>query len=190
MKSEGMKSDFKSFAESYTQPMFASEIESALGVLIDLPLWAVGRAVDLAWFEFGTRRSVRGFKGVEKEVGDYALHIQCAGRITRDDRVVLGRGDIFCTPNESDELSPPDFDWQKGNRFDRVAKDFLGTKSHQLSVLTVRGGEAGSVRIELERGHVLEIFPQDSESGEHWRFFKPFTKEPHFVFSGKGLRQE
>jgi hypothetical protein len=164
-----------------------NQIEQALGVLVGLPFWAVGRAVDLAWFEFGSRRTVKGFKDVEKEVGDYALHVQCAWRITLSDKIVIGRGDIFCTPEESNELLPPDFDWQKGNRFDRIAKELLQSESRRLVVQQVNAGDAGSLTIVLEEGYKLEVFPQDSENGEHWRFFKPGLAEPHLVFSGKGL---
>jgi hypothetical protein len=63
-----------------------NRIEQALGVLVGLPLWAIGRAVDLAWFEFGSRRTARGFKGLEREAGDYALHVMYAWRITLSDK--------------------------------------------------------------------------------------------------------
>jgi hypothetical protein len=166
-----------------------SRIEQALGVLVGLPLWAIGRAVDLAWFEFGSRRTVKGLKDTEKEVGDYALHLMCAWRITLSDKVVIGRGDIFCTPQETNEPLPPDFDWQKGNRFDRIAEELLQNESRQFVVLNVSASDAGSLTIVLEDGYKLEVFPQDSESGEHWRFFKPGLAEPHLVFSGKGLEE-
>jgi hypothetical protein len=167
-----------------------NQIEDALSVLVGLPLWAIGRAVDLAWFEFGNRRTVEGWKGVEKEVGDYALHVQCAWRITLRDTIVTGRGDIFCTPEETNEPLPSDFDWQKANRFDRIIKEFVQNETRQLAVKTVSAGEAGSLTIILEDGYKLEVFPQDSETGEHWRFFKPCGAEPHLVFSGNGFEGE
>ena len=164
-----------------------NQIEQALDVLVGLPLWAIGRAVDLVWFEFGNRKTVTGWKGVEKEVGDYALHVMCAWRITLNDKVVTGRADVFCTPEETDEPLPPDFDWQKGNRFDRIISEFLQDESRQLVVQNVSAGDAGSLTFVLEGGYKLDIFPQDSESGEHWRFFEPGVAESHLVFSGKGL---
>ncbi len=164
------------------------KIQNALNVLVGLPMWSLGRTADLAWFEFGNRRTVKGHKGGEKEVGDYALHVQCPWRIASADSIVIGRGDIFCTPEESNEPTPANFDWQKGNRFDRIVQQLAKHESGQFIVHAVEAGEAGSLAIELENGYTLEIFPHDSESGEHWRFFKPYTEEPHLVFSGKGLQ--
>jgi hypothetical protein len=162
-------------------------IQNAVGVLVGMPLWSLGRAADLAWFEFGSRRSVQGWKGKGKEVGDYALHIQCPWRIRIGNSIVVGRGDIFCTPEETSKPTPTDFDWQKGNRFDRVVLELFENESRQF---TVQAGEAGSLSIGLEGGYKLEIFPHDSESDEHWRFFKPHAEEPHFVVSGETLRHE
>ena len=53
------------------------DIEQALQPLVAQPLWAIGRAADVAWFQFGERRSVSTHRGVPKEVGRYALHLEC-----------------------------------------------------------------------------------------------------------------
>jgi hypothetical protein len=167
-----------------------SDIQRRLSALVGLPLWALGRAADLAWFEFGDRRTVLSHLGKEKLVGDYALHIQCPWRITRDDKIITGRGDIFCTPEESEEPIPADFDWQKGNRFDRIIAALFDHQPRQFTVQGVQAGGVGSLVIELEDGYKLEVFPHDSESGEHWRLFKPYSDDPHLAFSGAGLRTE
>ena len=73
------------------------------------------------------------------------------------------------------------------NRFDRIVQQFLNHESRQFMVEAVQAGEAGTLGVDLENGYTLSIFPHDSESGEHWRFFKPYTEEPHRVFRGKGL---
>ena len=163
------------------------EIQKAISVLVGQPLWALGRAVDLAWFEFGQHRTVTGWKNETKEVGDYALHVQCAWRITLGDKVLVGRGDIFRPPEESDEPIPADFDWEKANRFDKIVKEFFENESRQSTVLSVAAGDAGSFTITLQDGYTIQAFPQDSESGEHWRLFSPCTTKPHFVVTGKGL---
>jgi hypothetical protein len=167
-----------------------NDIQKAVGVLVGMPLWSLGRAADLAWFQFGSRRTVKGWKGKEKEVGDYALHVQSPWRIRLGNSIVVGRGDIFCTPEETNEPTPADFDWERGNRFDRIAQEFFQNESRQFTVQTVEAGEAGSLVIALEEGYNLEIFPHDSEGDEHWRFLKPQTEEPHFVVTGKALQRE
>src|ERR1700743_2393557 len=147
------------------------QIEEALGVLVGLPLWAIGRAADLAWFEFGNRRTIKSRNGVEKEVGDYALHVQCAWRITFGDKIVTGRGDIFCAPEQTDEPTPTDFNWENGNKFDKVVRHLLENESRQFIAQSVNAGDAGSLTLTLSSGFKLDVFPEDSESGEHWRFF-------------------
>jgi hypothetical protein len=167
-----------------------SEIEMSIDVLVGLPLWSLGRAANMAWFEFGARRTVTGFRGDTKEVGDYALHVQCAWRIIQGDRIVVASRDIYCMPEEIDEPILEDFDWQKGNRFDRIAEELFQNESREFMVQGVCAGSAGSLTVLLEDGYALEVFPNDSESREHWRFLGPYVDKPHLVFSGKGLAME
>jgi len=54
-------------------------------------------------------------------------------------------------------------------------------------VKQVQVGEAGSFSIVLDSEYVLDVFPDDSLSDEHWRIFKPYIEGPHFVVTGKGL---
>ncbi|HTW32771.1 MAG TPA: hypothetical protein VMD76_13910 [Candidatus Sulfotelmatobacter sp.] len=168
--------------------MNKNEIENSMTALVGLPLWAVGRAADLAWFQFGSRRAVKGWKGEEKIVGEWALHVQCPWRITRAETIVTGRGDIFCTPEETNEPTPADFNWEKGNRFDRIAEQLFGDGSHEFSVQCIELGDAGAIEIRLEHDYKLQVFPQDSESAEHWRLFRPYVDERHLVFSGRGFQ--
>ncbi len=129
-----------------------SDIQRIVSAIVGLPLSALGRAADLAWFEFGSRRTVLSHLGKEKVVGDYALHIQCPWRITQGDKIITGRGDIFCTPEQSEEPTPCDFDWEKENRFDRIVEVLFDHERRQFTVQAVQAGEVGSLLIELERG--------------------------------------
>ena len=52
--------------------------------LIGKAMWACGRAADMATFQFGGPRPVVDFYGRPREVGEYALHVQCPWRIVRD----------------------------------------------------------------------------------------------------------
>ena len=165
-----------------------TQVQEALSVLIGQPLWSSGRAADLEWFQFGPRKTVQDSRGDKKEVGEYALHVQCAWRIRQGDQVVVASRDLYSPPEESDDR-PDNFNWdvQGGNRRDkRIAELFLG-ETRQFMVQKVEVGAAGSFTIGLEGAYALDVFPDDSLSGEHWRIFKPYAGEPHFVVAGKGL---
>src|SRR2546425_8610409 len=66
-----------------------AEIESATAALIGKPLWMCRRAADMATFQFGGRIKGVDYYGRPSQVGDYALHVQCAWRITRGDEIVV-----------------------------------------------------------------------------------------------------
>jgi hypothetical protein len=104
------------------------------------------------------------------------------------DKIVTGRGDIFCAPEEADEPTPTDFNWDNYNRFDKVVKHLVENESRQFTVQSANAGDAGSLTLALSSGFKLDVFPQDSESGEHWRFFEPYSEKQHLVFSGTGFR--
>src|SRR5712691_2385776 len=57
-------------------------MDQALEVLVGLPLRSMGRAADLEWFGFGHPREVPKRNGGTKIVEDWALHVQCAWRLT------------------------------------------------------------------------------------------------------------
>jgi hypothetical protein len=164
------------------------QVKNALDVLIGKPLWSSGRAADLEWFAFGERRTVKGFRGVAKEVGEYALHVQCGWRIRHGDQVVVGGRDLYYPTKESD-VPLDDFDWdvQGANRRDRGIADLFQNETQQFLVREVEVGRAGGFTLIFDDEYALDVFPDDSLSDEHWRIFKPSTEEPHFVVTGKGL---
>ena len=164
------------------------QIQEALDALIGQPLWASGRAADLEWFEFGSRVTVKDSRGETKQVGEYALHLQCAWRIRCNGKVVVASRDLYYPPEETEER-PADFNWdvQGGNRRDRLVSALFQHESRKFLVHKVEAGEAGSCTIFFEDDYALEVFPDDSLSGEHWRLFKPYTEAPHFVVTGHGL---
>jgi hypothetical protein len=165
------------------------EIQKALDILIDKPLWSSGRAADLAWFQFGGRRTVKGLRGDAKEMGEYALHIQCAWRIRRGDQVVVGSSDLYVPPEESADR-PENFDWdvQGATRRDKRIAELFQNETRQFLVKRILIGEAGSFTIVLDSEYALEVFPDDSLGDEHWRIFAPSSEVSHFVVTGKGLK--
>jgi len=57
-----------------------------------------------------------------------------------------------------------------------------------LVVEAVQADAVGSLHIILGDGFALDIFPDVSISGEHWRLFRPRTKAAHFVVTGEGVK--
>jgi len=147
-------------------------------VLIGKPLWSSGRAADWEWFQFGQRRTINA-RNHTKEVGEYALHVQCAWHITHGDEVVVGNHDLYYPPEETDDR-PEDFNWEPlgSNRRDkRIAALFQG-ETRQFLVRRIEVGEAGRFRILLDNDYALDVFPDDSLSDEHWRISEKTSPAP------------
>ena len=121
------------------------EIERALMVLVGLPLWTAGRAADLQWFHFGRRHTVPTRRGGTKVVGDFALHVLCAWRITGPSGIVVASRDRYYPAGDPDEPGP-DFQWDAGpNRCDERLAAFLDAHSTcPLPVEAVQGDDLGS----------------------------------------------
>ena len=133
-----------------------------------LPLWAVGRAGSLVWFQFGERRPVTDRKGEHREVGAYALHVDCPWRLVDDAGTEHA--------NEDSE------DW----RFEALG--------HQSLVVerALSTGDYGAV-IQFIGGWTLRVSPDltdDDEVIEYWRFFEPYQGRPHLIARSDGVDLE
>jgi hypothetical protein len=155
-----------------------------------MPLWAAGRASDLAWFHFGQRRTVTDSRGDSKEVGEYALHLQCAWRIVQGEKIIVASRDLYYpTGSVTPEVSSG-FHWdvQGANRLDERLQQFM--KEASLFVVGAEAGRGGALQVFLGNDTALEVFPYDSFDGEHWRLFRPYADESHFVVGGAGILKE
>jgi hypothetical protein len=164
------------------------EIERSLAGLIGLPLWAAGRAADMAAFQFGGRLLVQNRKGEPTEVGEYALHVQCAWRLTDADGIVVASRDYYYPAGDPDVV-PPNFDHDQpgANRRDERMEAFFSKCGNDFPVVKlVEADRLGGLRIFMSRAIDLEVFPNDSLGEEHWRFFRHFS-ESHFVVTGRGI---
>jgi hypothetical protein len=165
------------------------QIQKMLEPLIGMSLWSSGRAADLDWFSFGQRRTVTTANGQTKEIGEYALHVQCAWRITHGNDVVVGSSDLYHPLGERvDPIENFNWDVQGANsRDERIAELFQNETRHFL-VRAVEVGNAGAFTITFDNEYALDIFPDDSLREEYWRIFKPYAEQPHFVVTGRGLK--
>ena len=169
------------------------QVESVMSPLVGMPLWDAGRAADLLWLAFGQRQTIKDFQGKPREVGEYALHVQCAWRFVQGETVVAGNRDLYYPRGYKDQRDefPKGFDWdvQGANRCDEMLAELFAGGTKQFVVQRVEAGHAGELVLLLEGGLTLQIFPNDSLEGEHWRLFRPGSDALHSVFSGKGLER-
>lgn len=169
------------------------EVESVMAPLVGIPLWDAGRAADLLWLAFGQRQTIPDFRGKPREVGEFALHVQCAWRFVQGEKVLAGNRDLYYPRGYTDAKQeiPSGFNWdvQGANRCDQVLAELFARRTKQFVVQRVKSGQAGELALLLEGGLTLQIFPNDSLDGEHWRLFKPGSDEPHSVFTGQGLER-
>ena len=169
------------------------QVESVITPLVGMPLWDAGRAADLMWLALGQRQTIQDFRGKPREVGEYALHVQCAWRFVQDEKVLVGNRDLYYPRGYKDpkEEIPRGFNWdvQGANRCDEVLATLFAGGAKQFVVQQIEAGQAGELALLLESGLTLQIFPNDSLEGEHWRIFRPGSDAPHSVFTGQGLER-
>jgi hypothetical protein len=148
-------------------------------------LWRCSRASNLAMFDFGQRRTVRDPRGKEKVVGELALHVQCAWRITEIGRAVVGRHDLYYPADHPPEaIVPGEFDWEHDpNRLDKLISSLFQNGTREFVVTAVQLGNAGGACLSMSDGLFLELFPDHSLMIESWRLFRP-GQQGHLVVSG------
>ncbi len=167
-----------------------SEIRHAIAKLEGKALWRASRTLDMAKFDFGARRSRTDSDGAAGEVGEFALHIQCPWRITRQGKVIVGSGDLYYPANHRyDENVPDEFDWERTTTLrDQLLDVLFEGGKRQFIVQKVEAGDAGGLQIVLSEALCLDVLPCDSLPREHWRLFEPDNFESHFVVSGQGVK--
>ncbi len=135
----------------------------------------------MAMFQFGERKTAVGFDGRPKEVGTFALHVQCRWRIVREDRVLVGSRDINYPADYSiGQEIPDDFDWDRDRtRLDRLIDELFEAGARSFVVQQVKAGLAGGLHLDLSDNLTLELFPDDSAHEEDWRLFRPGSNEPN-----------
>src|SRR5437867_12783651 len=139
-------------------------VDKKLGVLVNLPLWAVGRAGDVNWFQFGGHHAVPTRKIEIKDVGDYALHTQWDWTLTSS-----MYGEVVATSESS-------------------VADLASVGNLGLVCQEVSSDDRGGFVLQFASGHCLKFEPEDEEAEEFWRLFEPHRKTPHFVVGTGGSR--
>lgn len=172
------------------------QIELALNPLIGLPLWGIGRAYDLEWFEFGKQRQI-SLSNTQKEkhkiVGDFSLHIQCSWRISDSGNIIVASKDRFYRAGDNPYSNLEEFEWdvQGANRCDELVSQLTQKQIFNLMIVSsIEGDNLGGLKLGFRNGYQLEVFPDISFEAECWRFFRPYSDEEHFIVTGRGITKE
>ena len=141
----------------------------------------------MAMFDFGVPKKVLDRAGNEKEVGEFALHVQCAWRMARRNQILVTSRDIHYSADYSEDQDIPDeFDWDREpNRLDKLLHSLFEQETNDFVVQKVEVGDAGKLHLLLGNDASLELFPDDSLAGERWRLFIPGAHQPHLVVTGR-----
>ena len=135
-----------------------------ISVLISERLTYISRAADMLVLSFGDD-ICRNYRG--DWLSRYALHCQCAWRITDGHgKIVLARVDIFSPPEGEDYTLDFDWDIRGNNAFDRKSGEILS--GGEVTVTAARLVNGYDIELELSNGLRFESFA-DSSIEEHWR---------------------
>lgn len=140
------------------------EIEQRLGVIKGLSIWAAGCAANMLWLQIGERLIVPAWRGGSKEVGTYALHIDCPWSWSRSGEQVASH------LNHPRDLS----------QHLRLPAICLGLNAQ----------ENGSFQVQLDNGSIFNVCVEsdfDQDASEFWRLFEPSSDTEHFVVGGAGI---
>jgi hypothetical protein len=133
--------------------------------------WSVFRAAaaDLLWLQFGERHIVSSSRAGAREVGEYALHVQCAWTIA------CGQGTVSAS------------DFMPAARIDGGLSVFVRKHCPAL-VEGVAGDDRGGFTISLAGGCTMKVLPHD-DSEEQWRLLQPGKGAPHVGLLGAELTE-
>jgi hypothetical protein len=142
-------------------------IEKRLQPILGAPVWAAGRASRMLWIQIGKRHSVAAWGGGTKEVGTFALHIDCPWTWTQDNRLIADQD------SELDALG-------RHLQSPVVCQSIVSTGNGSFEMTFT---DRSTLTVTVEAGRDC------GEDEEYWRFFSPVTDAPHFVVGSNGIRK-
>jgi hypothetical protein len=159
------------------------DINKELSCLIGQKLKDAGRAGDMLWLAFGNEIEVADYRGKQRFVNRYALHVQCPWRITDGQHIVVASGDFYIPGKGVTEAEFDRLDDTFGcSRFDE-AIGYLRTllETDDIAVIETFTDSYGGLQMLLSKRLKLEIFPHRSIKKEFWRFFEHGSDKKHIV---------
>ena len=136
-------------------------LTASLAVLTGQRLAGIGRAATMGIFEFGSDVAPQPGGSSATPRAEFALHVQCAFRITRNGRVVLGSNDQSWI-----------YGVNQGSMYDVRAGAIDSSLANvpYLIVDEVCVMRIGDISIRLSDGVEIQVFVDSSRPTENWRF--------------------
>ena len=141
-----------------------------LAVLVGLDVSGVNHAADMLTMQFGPLQQVTTLRGTLKQVGAWALHVQCNWQIEQAGAIVATQDDLSGSDDKAQGAAQ--------------CLDELLVKHGPTTVESVLGSDSGGVSIGMSTGLRIVITPNGAADEEDWRFFAPGVDAVHFVIEG------
>jgi hypothetical protein len=132
----------------------ATQAQTIVDKIRDMPLWKVGRAANFISFEFGAQRTVVGHTGKEQHVGDWALDVQCAWRLTNPVGIEVAYRDIYYPASTEGEVDLEQFDWDRHGKNqcdEKLAKIWVPGNENRFIVAGAKVGRNGFLVLDLRQ---------------------------------------
>ena len=166
------------------------EIKKALEQLIGFEFTRTTRMGSMECIKFGILYGIVDRSGLERQIGEFGIHLQCPWRITKGNTLLVGNDDVVKQPDETAKYDE-NFDWdvQMGNLRDVKMADFLN--SGKYIVQSVKADEFGGFELTFNDNVKLTVFPASSNKNiysEHWRLLDNRDESKnHFVVTPLGI---
>ena len=160
------------------------EIKNTLKKLVGLEFTRTTRMGATECIKFGVLYRVVDRTGIERQIGEFGIHLQCPWRITQGNFLLVGSDDVVEQPDESAEYDA-NFNWdvKGGNLRDVKLKHFLEKGNYK--VITVKADDFGGFELTFNDNIKLTAFPTSSCNNiysEYWRLLDNKNEEnEHFV---------
>lgn len=167
-----------------------NHIKNILEQLVGLEFTRTTRVGATECIKFGVLYRIVDRTGIERQVGEFGIHLQCPWRIIKGNIIVVGYNDLSEQPDETAEYDE-DFNWdvQGGNLRDIKMATFLN--SGKYIVESVDADDFGGFELTFNDNIKLTVFPALSSKSiysEYWRLLDNRNEnEGHFVVGSFGI---
>ena len=146
-----------------------NNINKIVSDLIGLPLTRTTRAANMECLKFGTvYRTDKD--GKENNVGEFALHLQCPWRLTNENEIIVGNGDLYQQAEETAEYNE-NYDYFEFNANLRDVKLDKLIKDKTITIISAQADKFGGLEICFDNNITLTVFPDitSKADNENWR---------------------